>query len=96
MVSLRHEFVAISCDENTIFLEANVTYTRHDGSVVTVPAMSVFVVNETGGDLVATTCRIYVDLGPLFAPSQVRSVSCTEVVARTQTRPGGRQDISRG
>ncbi|MGH7938788.1 MAG: nuclear transport factor 2 family protein [Bryobacteraceae bacterium] len=70
MVSLRHEFAAISRDENTIFLQANVTYTRHDGKVVTVPAMTVFVVNERDGDLVATACRIYVDLSPLFAPSQ--------------------------
>ena len=70
MVSLSHEFIAISCDEDRIFLEASVTYTRHDDKVVTVPAMTVFVLTEAGGNLLAKDCRIYVDLAPLFAPSQ--------------------------
>ena len=42
METLRHEFVAISCDGKTIFLEAKVTYKRHDGGMVSVPAMTVF------------------------------------------------------
>jgi hypothetical protein len=70
MVSLRHEFIAISRDENTLFLEADVTYTRHDGKVVTVPAMTVFVLAKISGDVVAKACRLYVDLAPLFAPSE--------------------------
>lgn len=68
MVSLRHEFTAISCDGKTIFLEALVTYTRHDGAVVTVPAMTVFETAGIDDYFVVKECRIYVDLQPLFAP----------------------------
>ena len=67
MVDLRHEFIAISRDGNRWFLEANVTYTRHDRAVVTVPAMTVFQMSERSGEPVAQTCHIYVDLTPLFA-----------------------------
>ncbi|MGI8431911.1 MAG: nuclear transport factor 2 family protein [Chthoniobacterales bacterium] len=66
MLSLKHEFTAISRDGDTLFLEAVVTYHRHDGGVVTVPAMTVFEMNE---DFLAKSCRIYVDLAPLFAAS---------------------------
>ena len=66
MVSLRHEFNAISRAGDTLFLEAGVTYHRHDGGVVTVPALTVFEMNE---DFQARSCRIYVDLAPLFAAS---------------------------
>ncbi len=68
MVDLHHEFTAISCDGNKWFLEAIVTYTRHDSRIVTVPAMTVFEMAETNGQFVAQSCRIYVDLTPLFAP----------------------------
>lgn len=68
MVDLRHEFVAVSREGNRWFLEANVTYTRHDRTVVTVPAMTVFQMSESSGKLLAQNCRIYVDLTPLFAP----------------------------
>ena len=67
---LRHDFVAISRDGDTIFLEAEVTYIRHDGGVVTVPAMTVFVMAEIDNSLLARECRIYVDLAPLFTPTQ--------------------------
>lgn len=68
MASLRHEFLAISRDGDTLFLEALVTYTRHDGGIVTVPAMTVFVMASNDDDFIAKSCRIYVDLTPLFAP----------------------------
>jgi uncharacterized protein (TIGR02246 family) len=70
MAALEHEFVAISCNGDTAFLEAKVTYTRHDGGIVTVPAMTVFVFEESVAELRARECRIYVDLTPLFAPVQ--------------------------
>lgn len=66
MESLEHEFVAIFRDDETLFLEARVTYQRHDGKVVTVPAMTVFEMNE---EFLARSCRVYVDLAPLFAAS---------------------------
>ena len=68
MVSLRHELVRLSLDGRTLFLEARVTYTRHDGGVVTVPAMTVFDTTATSAGRRAERCRIYVDLAPLFAP----------------------------
>ena len=66
MVSLRHEFVQISPDGDRLFLEAVVTYHRHDGKIVSVPAMTVF---EMDDNFLARSCRIYVDLTPLFAES---------------------------
>ena len=68
MVALRHEFVRITLHEQLLFLEASVTYTRHDRGVVTVPAMTVFQMTERDGPRLAERCNIYVDLGPLFAP----------------------------
>ena len=68
MVALRHETVRLSIDGDTLFLEARVTYTRHDGGVVTVPAMTVFDMTDTPAGRRAERCRIYVDLAPLFAP----------------------------
>lgn len=67
MLALQHEFTVISCDGNRWLLEAMVTYTRHDGGNVTVPAMTVFEIAETDTRIVAQSCRIYVDLAPLFA-----------------------------
>ena len=69
MVDLRHEFTAISHQGDTIFLEAVVTYTRHDGGVVSVPAMTVFHMQDADGRRLAHRCQIYVDLAPLFAPT---------------------------
>ena len=66
MVWLKHDFTAMSRDGDLLFLEAVVTYQRHDGGIVTVPAMTVFEVNDR---FAARSCRIYVDLAPLFAPS---------------------------
>jgi hypothetical protein len=70
METLQHEFVAISCDRKTIFLEAKVTYKRHDGGTITVPAMTVFVMEDTSESFEATDCRIYVDLTPLFESAE--------------------------
>ncbi len=68
MVALHHEFISVSCDGDKWFLEAMVTYTRHDGGIVSVPAMTVFEVAETDSRFAAQHCRIYGDLTPLFAP----------------------------
>ena len=68
MVSLRHEFVRTTLHENLLFLEATVTYTRHDRAVVSVPAMTVYQMTDRGGVRKAERCNIYVDLTPLFAP----------------------------
>ena len=69
MASLRHEFTRITLHEKLLFLEATVTYVRHDKGVVTVPAMTVFQIAGDGSRGIAARCNIYVDLAPLFAAS---------------------------
>jgi ketosteroid isomerase-like protein len=49
-------------DEGTV-AEANVTYTRKDGSTVTVPVATIY--REGDGGIV--DYRIFIDLAPLFA-----------------------------
>lgn len=68
MISLQHQFVRTTLHQNLLFLEALVTYTRHDRKVVTVPAMTVFTMAGRGVRPSAERCNIYVDLAPLFAP----------------------------
>ena len=67
MVALRHEFMRTTLHDDLLFLEASVTYTRHDRKVVTVPAMTVFTFTPSGDRRMAARCNIYVDLAPLFA-----------------------------
>ncbi len=43
--------------------ESSVTYTRKDGSTVTVPVVTIY---RSGGDLI-DDYRVYIDLAPLFA-----------------------------
>jgi len=55
-----HRFVA---GDDSIFCEGEVTYTRLDGSKVTLPFADVF---ETRDGLISLY-RIYIDIAPLFA-----------------------------
>ena len=68
MKALKHETKKVTVHENMMFLEAFVTYDRHDGKKVTVPAMTVYEMTDTPAGKKAKECRIYVDLAPLFAP----------------------------
>lgn len=68
MKALKHETKKLTVHENMMFLEAFVTYDRHDGKKVTVPAMTVYEMTDTAAGKKAKQCRIYVDLAPLFAP----------------------------
>ena len=61
---LRHEMQQYFHVDGTHLAEALVTYTRKDGSLVTVPAISVF---HTRPDGLIDSYRIYVDLAPLYA-----------------------------
>lgn len=61
---LRHDMRHYFHVDDTHLAEADVTYTRKDGSLVTVPAISVF---HTRDDGLIDSYRIYVDLAPLFA-----------------------------
>ena len=71
--ALRHTARGAWLADDTLFLEAEVTYTRHDAGVVTVRAMTVFHLAGAAPDdaerPVADECRIYVDLAPLYAPA---------------------------
>ena len=67
--SLRHHSGRTWLDGDTLILEAVVTYVRHDGQQVTVPATTIFHLASStqSAEPVADECRIYVDLTPLFA-----------------------------
>jgi hypothetical protein len=66
---LRHAPERTTVAGNLLFLEATVTYLRHDGKEVSVPAMTVYEMAEMGVTPRARRCNIYVDLAPLFSPS---------------------------
>ncbi len=60
---LQHDIVNQWTIDDTTILEMQVTYTRHDGRDVTVPAVSIF--SASNGEIVSY--RIHVDQAPLFA-----------------------------
>lgn len=72
IAALKHEPRGAWLDGDTLFLEAVVTYTRHDRRQVSVPAVTIFRLTSAehpdGPRPVAEECRIYVDLAPVFAP----------------------------
>ena len=61
--ALRHDLHRIVAADNGIACEGEVTYTRHDGSKITLPFCNVF---EADAGLISLY-RIYIDMGPLFA-----------------------------
>ena len=63
IAAISHELQRIVADDNTVVCEGEVTYTRHDGSAVTLPFCNVF---ETDGGLISLY-RIYIDIAPLYA-----------------------------
>jgi uncharacterized protein (TIGR02246 family) len=69
--TLRHEEKGARLAGDTLILEAVVTYQRHDGREVSVPAVTIFHLAGAASDEperpLADECRIYVDLAPLYA-----------------------------
>ena len=63
IAGLSHELQRIVARDNAVICEGQVTYTRHDGSAVTLPFCNVF---ETRDDLISLY-RIYIDIAPLYA-----------------------------
>ena len=61
--ALHHEIGQTWEGDDTLVTEARVTYTRHDGSAITLPFVNVF---RLRGDLVRDY-RIYIDIAPLYA-----------------------------
>jgi limonene-1,2-epoxide hydrolase len=59
----KHVIGTILADNGTLACEGEVTYTRHDGTELTLPFANIF---EFEGDLI-THYKIYADAGPLFA-----------------------------
>ena len=69
--TLHHEEKGARLAGDTLILEAVITYQRHDGRKVSIPAVTIFhlAVAASGAPErpVADDCRIYVDLAPLYA-----------------------------
>lgn len=61
---LRHELVHEWNVQADTIVESRVTYTRLDGSTVTVPGVSIW---HLGDDGLITDYRVFVDLAPLYA-----------------------------
>lgn len=61
--ALRHDLQRLVADGNAVVCEGEVTYTRHDGSAITLPFANVF---ETDDGLISLY-RVYIDIGPLYA-----------------------------
>ncbi len=59
---LSHELGKIVSSGDTLVTEGEVTYTRHDGSTITIPFVDVF---EYDGELISEY-KIYMDIAPLF------------------------------
>jgi hypothetical protein len=61
---LRHDVVEQWNQPGGSIVEANVTYTRTDGALVTVPVVTIYRTNDD--DLIADY-RVFIDLAPVFA-----------------------------
>ena len=61
--ALRHDLQRLVADDNVVVCEGEVTYTRHDGSSITLPFANIFEVD----DGLISQYRVYIDIGPLFA-----------------------------
>lgn len=63
IAGLRHHIDLFLVEGEAIVCEGSVTYTRHDGSTITLPFADVF---DMRGDLIANY-KIYMDIAPLYA-----------------------------
>ena len=61
---IHHEFLKVWDTGSTLMVEANVTYTTHDGRAVTVPALTV-IEHRDGG--VIDAMRVFIDPTPVHA-----------------------------
>ena len=60
--ALRHDLQQVIADGDAVACEGEVTYTRHDGSKITLPFANVFRID---GELILQY-RVYIDIAPLF------------------------------
>ncbi len=61
--ALKHELRRTVSDEDAVVCEGEVTYTRHDGSKITLPFANIFQVEQG----LISDYRIYIDISPLYA-----------------------------
>jgi len=61
--ALEHDLQRLVANDDAVVCEGEVTYTRHDGSTITLPFANVF---EVDGGLISLY-RVYIDIGPLYA-----------------------------
>ena len=64
IAGLRHRILNEWTVGQDTIVEAAVTYTRHDGRQVTIPAASIWRVREDG---LITDYRVFIDLAPVYA-----------------------------
>ena len=69
IAGLKHEMTGIWSQQDAVICEATVTYTRHDGSKVQVPAVTIFRVQSSSSGPLANRVQMFVDLAPLFGGS---------------------------
>ena len=62
IAGLQHDVQRIVSDDGVSVIEGEATYTRHDGSRISLPFVNVF---ELEGTLISDY-RIYIDIAPLF------------------------------
>ena len=62
IAALKHDLDLVLGDGKHLLCEGHVTYTRHDGSRITLPFADSFVVNTDGIE----RYRIYIDIAPLY------------------------------
>ena len=63
IAALSHNLQRVVAEGDAAVCEGEVTYTRHDGSTITLPFCNVF---ELDGGLISVY-RIYIDVAPLYA-----------------------------
>lgn len=63
ITALRHDLKNQIVDGAILACEGDVTYTRHDGSTITLPFADIF---EFDGDLI-DSYRIYMEIAPLYS-----------------------------
>ncbi len=63
IAALSHELQRLVAEGDSAVCEGEVTYTRHDGSTITLPFCNVFEVK----DGLISLYRIYIDVAPLYA-----------------------------
>ncbi|WP_207003730.1 nuclear transport factor 2 family protein [Trinickia mobilis] len=62
LAGIKHHILNVWAFEDVVVSQLSVTYTRKDGSTVTIPAVTIWKLQ----DMLIDECRIYVDISPLF------------------------------